>query len=77
MKCPQCETDVTPVYKQSLQLSWIAIVIFCVLTQGWFLIPYGLFRAWAMFYAGHHACPLCNHDFGRATKYLNDKIVGR
>lgn len=77
MKCPQCETDVTPIYKSSIQLSYIALFIISAITQGYFLIPYGLFRLYAIFFTGEHHCPLCNYNFGRATKYFDKQIMRR
>jgi len=74
MKCPQCETDVTPIYKQSIQLSYIALFIISAITQGYFLFIYVPFRLFAIFMTGEHHCPICNHNFGRATKYFNNYI---
>jgi hypothetical protein len=77
MKCPQCEMDVEPKYKESIQLSYIAIFILAMITQGYFLFLYVPFRLYSILQTGHHHCPLCNHDFGRATKYFDKYIMRR
>jgi len=68
--------EVEPVYKESIQLSWIAIILLTAISYGYFLIAYVPFRVISVFFTGSHHCPLCNYNFGKATRFLNNHTWG-